>query len=151
MNQLSVAYIKGQEQNLWVTELRVQRIMGSQTEPLLPIIDFTNENLKPGSDTWVSACQVVRSALEDQGGFLALYDKVDSEVYNSVYSAMEKLFDLPIATKRRNTTEKPIFSYSGQRSGIPLYESAGIVNPLSIEDCRKYTQIIWPEGNDHFW
>lgn len=140
-------YIK----NSWVSELKIQRIMGSQTKCQLPIIDFTSENLKPGTDTWVSACQVVRDALEDQGGFLALYDKVDSEIYNSVYSAMVKLFDLPIETKRRNTTKKPIFSYSGQRSGIPLFESAGIMNPHSIEDCQKYTHIMWPEGNNHFW
>ncbi|KAJ1385191.1 Oxoglutarate/iron-dependent dioxygenase [Sesbania bispinosa] len=124
--------------------------MGSQTQCQLPIIDFTNENLKPGTETWVSTCQVVRSALEDHGGFVAIYDKVDSETYNSVYSAMEKFFDLSIDTKRRKTTEKPIFSYSGQRSGIPLYESTGIMNPLTIEECKKFTHIIWPEGNHHF-
>ncbi|TKY53413.1 2-oxoglutarate-dependent dioxygenase AOP1.2 [Spatholobus suberectus] len=124
--------------------------MGSQTQSQLPVVDFTNENLKPGTDTWVSACQVVRSALEDHGGFLALYDKVSLETYDSVYSAMEKFFDLSIDTKRRKTTEKPIFSYSGQRPGIPLYESAGIMNPLSFEDCQKYTHVMWPQGNDHF-
>ncbi|KAJ1382112.1 Oxoglutarate/iron-dependent dioxygenase [Sesbania bispinosa] len=124
--------------------------MGSQTQCQLPIIDFTNENLKAGTETWVSTCEVVRSALEDHGGFVAIYDKVDSETYNSVYSAMEKFFDLSIETKRRKTTEKPIFSYSGQRSGIPLYESTGIMNPLTIEECQKFTHIIWPEGNHHF-
>ncbi|RDX86165.1 putative 2-oxoglutarate-dependent dioxygenase AOP1.2, partial [Mucuna pruriens] len=116
--------------------------MGSQIQSQLPVVDFTNENLKPGTDAWVSACQVVRSALEDHGGFLALYDKVGLETYDSVYSAIEKFFDLSIETKRRKTTEKPIFSYSGQRPGIPLYESAGITNPLSFEDCQKYTQVI---------
>ncbi|KAK7344980.1 hypothetical protein VNO77_15299 [Canavalia gladiata] len=124
--------------------------MGSQTLSHLPVIDFTNENLKPGTESWISACKVVRSALEDQGVFLALYDKVGSETYNSVYNAMKNIFDLSVETKQRKTTEKPIFSYAGPRSGIPLYESVGIMNPLSLEDCQKYTHIMWPEGNDHF-
>ncbi|KAK7278944.1 hypothetical protein RJT34_23985 [Clitoria ternatea] len=124
--------------------------MASETQPHLPVIDFSNENLKPGSDTWVSGCEVVRRALEDHGGFLALYDKVSSDAVNSIYSAMENLFDLSVETKRRKTTEKPIFSYSGQRSGIPLFESVGIINPLNMEDCQKYTRIMWPQGNHHF-
>ncbi|XP_057741821.1 2-oxoglutarate-dependent dioxygenase AOP3-like [Arachis stenosperma] len=129
--------------------------MGSQTQfhnshPSLPLIDFTTENLNPGSDSWVSACQVVRTALGDHGGFLALYDEVDSEVYDSFYSAMEQLFDLPVETKRKSTTEKPIFSYSGQLSRIPLYESVGIVDPLSVDQCQNFTHVMWPQGNDHF-
>ncbi|CAL0299491.1 unnamed protein product [Lupinus luteus] len=124
--------------------------MGSQAQSKLPVIDFTNENLKPGTESWVSACQAVRNALEDHGGFLALYDKVGSDIYNSIYSSMEKLFDLPLHIKSRKTTEKPIFSYTGQLSRIPLFESVAIFNPLSLEDCQKYTQIMWPEGNDYF-
>lgn len=120
------------------------------TQSQLPIVDFTNENLKPGTDAWVSASQVVRSALEDHGGFLALYNKVSLETYDSVYSEMMNFFDLSIKTKRRKTTEKPIFSYSGQLPGIPLYESVGIMNPLSFQDCQKYTHVMWPQGNDHF-
>ncbi|KAK7392966.1 hypothetical protein VNO78_21416 [Psophocarpus tetragonolobus] len=124
--------------------------MGSQTQSHLPLIDFTNQNLKPGTKTWVSACQAMRSALEDQGGFLALYDRVNLETYDSVYSEMKNLFDLSIETKRRKTTEKPIFCYSGQRPGIPLYESVGIINPLSFQDCQNYTHVLWPQGNDRF-
>lgn len=125
--------------------------MGSQTQSQLPLIDFTNQNLKPGTDTWLSTCHDVRSALEDHGGFMALYDKAGSDIYNPVYSSMENFFNLSIETKRKKTTEKPIFSYSGQLSRIPLYESVGIMNPLCIEDCQKFTNIMWPQGNDHFW
>ena len=125
--------------------------MGSQTEPQLhlPLIDFTDENLKPGTDAWVSACQVVRSAFEDHGGFLALY-KVNPVLYNSVFSAMEQLFDLPLEAKMQQTTDKPIYSYAGQRPDIPLYESLAIDNPVSAKDCQKYTTTMWPQGNDHF-
>jgi len=125
--------------------------MGSETQSQLQVVDFTNQNLKAGTETWVSTCQVVRSALEDHGAFLALYDNISLETYDSVYSEMNKLFDLSTETKRRKTTEKPIFSYSGQRPSIPLYESAGIINPLSFQDCQKYTHVMWPQGNHHFW
>ncbi|MED6110960.1 hypothetical protein PIB30_047894 [Stylosanthes scabra] len=123
----------------------------THTNNSLPLIDFTSEkNVTPGSGSWVSACEEVRRALEDHGGFLALYDKVDSEVYESVYSSMEALFDLPVETKKRNTTPKPIFSYSGQLSRIPLYESVGIVHALNVEECRKFTNVMWPQGNRSF-
>ncbi|KAJ1404161.1 Oxoglutarate/iron-dependent dioxygenase [Sesbania bispinosa] len=126
--------------------------MGSQTESQLPlpVIDFTDENLKPGSDTWFWTCQVVRSAFEDHGGFLALYDKVDPVLYDSVFSAMKQLFDLPLEAKMQQTTDKPIYSYAGQRPDIPLYESLAIDNPVSAENCQKYTKIMWPQGNEHF-
>lgn len=127
-------------------------IMGSERECQLPlpVVDFCDENLKPGTDTWVSACDVVRGALEDHGGFLALYNKVDPLLYDSVFSAMEQLFDLPLETKMQHTTDKPIYSYAGQRPDIPLYESMAIANPLNDKDCHKYTNIMWLQGNDQF-
>ncbi|RZB47771.1 putative 2-oxoglutarate-dependent dioxygenase AOP1.2 [Glycine soja] len=127
-------------------------IMGSERECQLPlpVVDFCDENLKPGTDTWVSACDVVRGALEDHGGFLALYNKVDPLLYDSVFSAMEQLFDLPLETKMQHTTDKPIYSYAGQRPDIPLYESMAIANPLNDKDCHEYTNIMWPQGNDQF-
>lgn len=83
-------------------------IMGSERECQLPlpVVDFCDENLKPGTDTWVSACDVVRGALEDHGGFLALYNKVDPLLYDSVFSAMEQLFDLPLEDKMQHSTDK---------------------------------------------
>lgn len=82
--------------------------MGSERECQLPlpVVDFCDENLKPGTDTWVSACDVVRGALEDHGGFLALYNKVDPLLYDSVFSAMEQLFDLPLEDKMQHSTDK---------------------------------------------
>ncbi|XP_027353407.1 probable 2-oxoglutarate-dependent dioxygenase AOP1 [Abrus precatorius] len=122
----------------------------TQAQAPLPVIDFADENMKPGTDTWVSCCKVVRSAFEDHGGFLALYDKVDPLLYDSVFSSMEQLFDLPLETKMQPTTDKPIYSYAGQRPDIPLYESMAIDNPLSAKDCHKYTTIMWPQGNHSF-
>ena len=70
--------------------------MGSQTACKFPVVDFTDEELKPGTAKWGSACQVIRNALEDHGCFYALCDKVPMKLYNSVFTLMEELFDLPL-------------------------------------------------------
>ncbi|GLT71731.1 hypothetical protein SLA2020_437290 [Shorea laevis] len=40
----------------------------------LPVLDFTKENLKPGTESWLLACKNVRKALEDYGCFIVEYD-----------------------------------------------------------------------------
>ncbi|CAJ1913674.1 unnamed protein product [Sphenostylis stenocarpa] len=126
-------------------------MMGSERECeiSLPVIDFSNEDLKPGTQTWVSTCDVVRGALEHHGGFLAHYN-IDPLLHDSIFSAMEQLLALPLETKMQHTTDKPIYSYAGQRPDIPLYESMAIDNPLNAKDCHKYTTTMWPQGNDQF-
>ncbi|KAI4348637.1 hypothetical protein L6164_009339 [Bauhinia variegata] len=124
--------------------------MGSQPECQLPIVDFTHENMKPSSDHWLSARQVVQNALEDHGCFLALYDKVGPQLYNSNFSVILDLFDLPAETKKQKTSDKPQHGYSGQLSVVPLFESLTIDGPLTIQGCQKFTRIMWPEGNDYF-
>ncbi|XP_014489749.1 2-oxoglutarate-dependent dioxygenase AOP3 [Vigna radiata var. radiata] len=127
-------------------------MMGSETEnrKSLPIIDLSDEKMKPGTETWVSTSDAVRSALEDHGGFLAHYNKVDQMLTDSVFSAMKELFDLPLQTKMQQTTDKPIYSYAGQRPDIPLYESMAIDNPLNAKNCHNYATIMWPQGNHQF-
>ena len=124
-----------------------QRLPDSQ----LPVVDFTNESLKPGTETWLSSCQVVRKALEDHGAFLALYDKLSPELCTSVTSVMEELFNLPVETKRKETTDKPLHGYYGQVSFLPLYESVSVDNPLTVEGCQKFSNIMWGKENDRFW
>ncbi|XP_061358517.1 probable 2-oxoglutarate-dependent dioxygenase AOP1, partial [Gastrolobium bilobum] len=124
--------------------------MGSQTPSQLPVVDFTDENLKPGSEAWLSACDVVRTALEDHGCFIARYDKVDKDLCSSVVSAMEELFNLPLETKKQETSNKLFHGYYGQIPFLPLYESFGIDDPVTVDGCQKFTQIMWPKGNDRF-
>ncbi|KAK7278943.1 hypothetical protein RJT34_23984 [Clitoria ternatea] len=124
--------------------------MGSQTQFELPVVDFTNENLKPDTDAWLSACHVVRTALEDHGCFVARYDKVGPELCNFVVTSMEQLFALPLETKKQETSNKLFHGYFGQIPFLPLYESFGIDDPLSIQGCQKFTHIMWPRGNDRF-
>ncbi|KAL1368099.1 hypothetical protein HN51_022221 [Arachis hypogaea] len=125
--------------------------MGSQTETHdLPIVDLTDETLKPGTEAWVSACKVVRTALEDHGCFIARYNKIGEELCDSVVSALEQLFGLPLETKKQETSEKLFHNYYGQIPSLPLYESLGIDDPLNIKGCQKFTNIMWPQGNDRF-
>ena len=125
--------------------------MGSQSQSQLHVVDFSEENMKPGTDAWLSAKSVVRTALEDHGCFVARYDKIGKELSDFVVLAMEQLFSLPVETKTQKTSDKLFHGYLGQYSGLPLYESTGIDNPLTIQGCQKFANIMWPEGNDPFW
>ncbi|KAK4270675.1 hypothetical protein QN277_019453 [Acacia crassicarpa] len=115
----------------------------------LAVVDLTDESMKPGSEAWVSACGVVRRALEKDGCFIALYDKVSPVLCDSVLSALDELFDLPVETKKQLTSDKPFHSYFGV-SWLPLYESVAIDNVLSDDGCQKFAHIMWPQGNDRF-
>lgn len=124
--------------------------MGSQTDERIPVIDFTEKNLKPGSDLWDLACKQIRHGLEEYGCFEAVYDKVPTELHNSIFSAAKELFDLPIETKEQKTSDRPGANYVGQDPFVPLYESLGLDNPTSFEATESFTRIMWPAGNDTF-
>ncbi|GMN37307.1 hypothetical protein TIFTF001_006705 [Ficus carica] len=124
--------------------------MGSQTDEKIPVIEFTEKNLKPGSDLWDLACKQIRHGLEEYGCFEAVYDKVPTELHNSIFSAAKELFDLPIETKEQKTSDRPGANYVGQDPFVPLYESLGLDNPTSFEATESFTRIMWPAGNDTF-
>lgn len=125
--------------------------MGSQAHESsqLPVVDFTDENMKPGTDAWLSACHVVRTALEHNGCFAARFDKVEKELRDAVISDLDELFGLPLETKSQKISEKLFHCYFGEGPLFALHESLAIDNPLSADGCRKFTNIMWPEGNDH--
>lgn len=125
--------------------------MGSELQAELPVIDFSSENLKPGTSSWVSTCKEVQRALEDYGCFVLVYNKLTSELRNEVFGALEKLFDLPTETKMRNKYEKPLNGYVGQIPKLPLHESMGIDNATTLEGTQSFTNLMWPNGNDRVW
>ncbi|KAI7985488.1 hypothetical protein LOK49_LG14G01825 [Camellia lanceoleosa] len=65
--------------------------MGSLTQHKLPIIDFTKENLKPGTSSWDKTSKQVLSALEEYGCFVAVYDHEVSYIHSGCYKAAVKI------------------------------------------------------------
>lgn len=124
--------------------------MGSDA-PRLPVIDFCVGNLKPGTNSWLLSSKEVLNALEEYGCFVAVYDKVSSELDNTLFRQLEELFDLPTETKVQNTSDKPYFGYIGQHPLIPLHESMGIDDATTHKGVESFTNLMWPTGNDHFW
>ncbi|XP_041018207.1 probable 2-oxoglutarate-dependent dioxygenase AOP1 [Juglans microcarpa x Juglans regia] len=125
--------------------------MGSELQPKLPVLDFScSENLKPGTSSWLSACKKVRGALEDYGCFVLVYDKVSSELLKQVFGALEELFDLPTEIKMKNKYENRLNGYVGQIQKLPLHESMGIQNATTLEATQSFSNLLWPDGNDHF-
>lgn len=125
--------------------------MGSLTQHNLPIIDFTKKNLDPSSSSWLSTRQDVVRALEDYGCFIAIYDKLPLDLHEAIFRASEELFDLPQETKVLNTSGTPSHGYVGQEPVIPLYEGLGIENATTFQGVQKFTNLLWPNGNDFFW
>ncbi|GFY97005.1 2-oxoglutarate (2OG) and Fe(II)-dependent oxygenase superfamily protein [Actinidia rufa] len=124
--------------------------MGSLTQPKLPVIDFSMENLKRGADSWASTANKVVLALEEYGCFIATYNKVSLDLHNAIFNASKELFDLPTETKIKNTSKIPSHGYVGQEPIIPLYEGLGIENPTTVEGAQTFTNLMWPLGNDFF-
>ncbi|XP_059639237.1 deoxypodophyllotoxin synthase-like [Cornus florida] len=95
--------------------------MGSLTQPKLPVINFSEKNLKPGTNSWLSTRNETVRALEEFGCFVAVND--------------------------RNTSDN--HGYIGPVPAvIPLYESLGIENATTLEGAQKLTNVLWPSGND---
>ncbi|XP_059637311.1 probable 2-oxoglutarate-dependent dioxygenase AOP1 [Cornus florida] len=119
--------------------------MGS--EVLLPVIDFSDE-LKPGTPEWDSVRARVQQALQEYGGFEALFDKVPSELQKSMFGAIEDMFEFPLETKSRTTSANPPFGtgYTG-KSSRASWETIGIEDVLIPENLRSFTNLLWPEGN----
>ncbi|KAF3547948.1 hypothetical protein DY000_02003239 [Brassica cretica] len=110
----------------------------------LPVIDFSDQNLTPGTSKWDKVKADVRKALEDYGCFEAFFHKVSSELDNSVFEAIEELFGLPIQTKERNVSSKPYHGYLNRN----LYESLGIDDANLADKVKDFTQQLWPDhGN----
>ncbi|KAF7804042.1 putative 2-oxoglutarate-dependent dioxygenase AOP1 [Senna tora] len=125
--------------------------MGCETKWELAVIDMSSEEMKAGSEAWISGCKTVRKAFEDEGGFVALYDKPGGEqLGDSFYSSMKQLFELPLESKQRETTDKPIIPYARGHPDIPLYETLAIYNPISKQHCEHYANVMWPQGNPTF-
>ena len=125
--------------------------MGSESALKLPVIDFSNLHLEPGTPEWDSLKAQVWQALVEYGCFEALFNKVPVELRNSMLGAIEELFDLPLQTKLRNVSKKPFHGYIGQHPMVPLYESMAVDDADISDKVESQTNILWPQGNPSFW
>ncbi|EEF44711.1 probable 2-oxoglutarate-dependent dioxygenase AOP1 [Ricinus communis] len=124
--------------------------MGSETVGQIPLVDLSSEHLNPGSSSWRSACNDIRKALEQYGCFEVVYNNPSIEFHNRVLALLEKLFQLPQEIKMKNVNPKPAHGYMGKMSIFPIHEGMGIEYANDKDECQKFTNLMWPEGNDHF-
>ncbi|KAH7547341.1 deoxypodophyllotoxin synthase [Ziziphus jujuba] len=129
--------------------------MGAQPLAKLPAIDFSKENLKPGTSCWSSTAIDARQALEQYGCSVAKYDKMSPQLHDSIFRELKELFDLPTEIKMKNISDKPYFGYAAGNSAttphVPsLHESLGIENTTTLEAVQSFTNLMWPAGNHSF-
>ncbi|KAH6758775.1 hypothetical protein C2S51_019010 [Perilla frutescens var. frutescens] len=124
--------------------------MGSLTVHKLPVIEFTDKNISPGTESWSETCKKVVVSLEQYGCFVALYDKITEEIHKGVFKSLQELFDLPTQTKVQNKSSKPLYGYVGQIPIVPLYESMGIDDADSLPGIHNFSNVMWPNGNPSF-
>ncbi|XP_022953943.1 probable 2-oxoglutarate-dependent dioxygenase AOP1 [Cucurbita moschata] len=126
--------------------------MGSETQAGVPVIDLSKlEKLEAGTDAWGSTCKAMRVGLEEFGCFCVVFEEVSLELHNSFFGAVDELFQLPIETRIKNTSEKAYHGYFGRYSFLPLYESMAIDNPTQLDAAQSFANLMWPDqGNNRF-
>ncbi|WCJ40740.1 2-oxoglutarate (2OG) and Fe(II)-dependent oxygenase superfamily protein [Euphorbia peplus] len=127
--------------------------MGSEREvPRIPVVELSGENLKAGSDSWNSARKEVTKALEQHGCFELIYSKHSIENHNTILEAMEELFNVPDEIKKKNFNQDYSRShgFNSKTSYFPISEFARIVNATNKQECQNFTNLLWPNGNQHF-
>ncbi|KAL4585593.1 hypothetical protein LXL04_010216 [Taraxacum kok-saghyz] len=125
--------------------------MGSEAQFQLPSVDFSNLNTQnPDQCVWDSAKTKALEALQLYGCFEASFDKISPDLQKSVFHELGQLFDLPLETKQRNSSDREFHGYIGQIPFMPLYESMGIDAPYVTEKVDSFTNLMWPEGNPKF-
>ncbi|XP_022754182.1 probable 2-oxoglutarate-dependent dioxygenase AOP1 [Durio zibethinus] len=119
----------------------------------IPVLVFSGEDLddrKRGSESRKLLCNKVREACETHGCFLLTYDKIPTSLREDMLVAMKALFDLPEETKSKYQNPKPYRSYQGKCPVVPLQESFGIDDTPRLEAAKKFTHLMWPQGNPAF-
>lgn len=122
----------------------------NMSDEQLPVVKFCSQNLKSGTEEWVSTTKKVREALEEYGCFVALYDTVSAEVSSNMFDSLKELFDeVPLERKLQNVSEKPYHGYFGQNPLMPIHESMGIEHPILPTNINSFTNLMWPSRGNH--
>lgn len=120
--------------------------------PKLPVVDLSGEDLRPGTETWISTSKQVCQALEEYGCFVIKCNQVSLNLYNAIYSAaLQDLFNLPKEIKEliKSSSEQP---YRDVFSNNPNHEGIATGDIISTpEAIHQFSNLLWPAGNDRFW
>ncbi|KAK8556909.1 hypothetical protein V6N13_064896 [Hibiscus sabdariffa] len=123
-------------------------MVSSGAEANLPVIDFSDPNLKPGSPEWDSVKHHVREAMVEYSCFLASLDQI-MELQNAVWEALKQTFDLPLETKKLYVSDKFFYGYAMSSSGLfesIMHDEAQIDESIEQGLAKTY----WPQGNISF-
>ncbi|CAA2999694.1 2-oxoglutarate-dependent dioxygenase AOP3-like [Olea europaea subsp. europaea] len=124
--------------------------MGSYAEFKLPIVEFNEKNLIPGTESWESTSHSVRHALEKYGCFIALHEKITTEMHDAMFKSAMPLYDVPTERKQKLECNFLGSGYGSNYPRMPLCEFFGIENGTNIEGTKNFASLMWPEGNDQF-
>ncbi|KAA3453014.1 putative 2-oxoglutarate-dependent dioxygenase AOP1 [Gossypium australe] len=117
---------------------------------MVPVIDFSNQNLKAGSPEWDLVKSQVREALEEYGCFEALFDPI-LELRKAVFGALQEVFDLPLQTKKLFVSDKPFRGYYCNPSAVSVFQSMAVDDAHIAENIEQcLTTSLWPQGNISF-
>ncbi|KAL3824327.1 hypothetical protein ACJIZ3_020356 [Penstemon smallii] len=116
-----------------------------EPESKLPVIEFNKTNSSPGTSSWKSTSDSVRRALESYGCFVLVNEEMDLKLHESTFSLIsEELFNLPMETKKKHTSELPGFGYGGNYSVMPLFEYFGIEDGGTRDAVERFAALMWP-------
>ena len=74
--------------------------MAIQTQIKIPVLDFSSEDLSPGTGSWFSMRKQVCHALKEYGCFVVeLGHKVSLQLHNKIFDAVVELLDFPTENK----------------------------------------------------
>ncbi|KAM3289869.1 hypothetical protein P3S67_018158 [Capsicum chacoense] len=121
--------------------------MAAQVEPKLPIIEFTDDNFSGSTTSWISTSREIRRALEEYGCFAAVYKKVMPELREVMFDHCKELFQLPLETKRQNSSDILGFGYGGNFRTMPLAEFFGVFDGATLDSTKNFANQMWPNEN----
>ena len=122
-----------------------------KTLPNLLTINLSGRNQRPSLSSWILTSKYVRKALEEYGCFVAIYNKVSSDLQSKVFEVIEPMFEQPTEVKKKNTSNIPYHGYHKPGPIIPLLDGFGIDDATSLEKTCSFTHLLWLHGNQTFW
>lgn len=118
--------------------------MGSLTLPKIPVIDFSIQDLKPGTSSWLSTSKLVRYALEEYGCFVALYDQICAQLLNNIFGE-EICFKFPQKTKLRTSVTNHIVGILVQTTTWHSMKAWPLIMPHPHKNPRSSKISWWKE------